>query len=209
MSVDGLLFTLTLYTQGSLGYSAIPLCAVTALMTASSVGAAYVAEQLIARVGTAVVARAGLVLLSVTCLTFAVVVVTGGSWPLLSAGMLVFGAAMGCAYTAGSIESLTGVSERESGTASAVQAISFTLGATLGVALLSTVATSVGPNIAQRPWIHRRAAGGLRRRSGACHHGPGRRHARASAPPDAGPRSAAGTTAGRRFAGPLITGEPR
>jgi hypothetical protein len=49
---------------------------------------------------------------------------------------------MGSVFVAGSVASLHGVSDQDSGVASAVQNISFTVGSILGVAILSTVAAA-------------------------------------------------------------------
>ncbi len=142
MSVDGLLFTLTLYTQRSLGFSALQFGLITAVMTLGSVGTAYAAERAIASLGTDRIANIGLGLLGVTCLCFAATVRWGGSVVPLTVGMLLFGAGMGCAYVAGSIASLHGVPHHESGIAAGIQNIAFTLGTILGVAVFSTVSAA-------------------------------------------------------------------
>ena len=142
MSVDGLLFTLTLYTQRSLGFSALQFGLITAVMTLGSVGTAYAAERAIASLGTDRIANIGLGLLGVTCLCFAATVRWGGSVVPLTVGMLLFGAGMGCAYVAGSIASLHGVPHHESGIAAGIQNVAFTLGTILGVAVFSTVSAA-------------------------------------------------------------------
>lgn len=142
MFVDGVLFTLTLFTQRVCGYSALQFGSAAAVMTASSVAASWVAQRAIARLGTRPVTSAGLVLLCVTGATLAITNLAGGGAAMLVVSMVLFGTGMGCAFVAGSVASLHGVSEYNSGVASAVQNISFTMGSALGVAILSTVAAT-------------------------------------------------------------------
>lgn len=141
MCVDGLLFTLTLYTQRTQGWSALRFGAMTAVMTSCSVAAAWVAQRAIARVGTRLVSAAGLALLCATCLVFTGAV-TSASTGLLVAGMVVFGFGMGCAFVAGSVASLEGVAEGDAGIAAALQNIAFGTGTALGVAALATIAAA-------------------------------------------------------------------
>jgi EmrB/QacA subfamily drug resistance transporter len=143
MCADGLLFCLTLYTQRQLGFSAMRFGLISAVMTVASVATAYVAERAIAVVGADRIMRLGLGLLCLTCACFAVTARYGGSTVPLAAGMLLFGAGMGCAYVAGSITALEAVPEADSGIAAGLQNIAFTLGSTLGVAVLSTVSAAV------------------------------------------------------------------
>jgi predicted MFS family arabinose efflux permease len=138
MCVDGLLFTLTLYTQRLLGYGPLEFGALTAIMTMVSAAAASAAQRAIGRSGPRVVAAIGLGFLTVTCLVFGIATSAALGLLALVAGMITFGFGMGCAFVAGSVAALGGTPERDSGAAAAVQSISFTVGTTLGVALLST-----------------------------------------------------------------------
>jgi EmrB/QacA subfamily drug resistance transporter len=146
MCVDGLLFTLTLFTQQVHGYSPLQFGAVTAVMTISSVAASAVAQRAVGRVGTRAVSAAGMVLLLLTCALFTVATFVDRQLAVLLAGMVVFGIGMGCAFVAGSVASLHDVPEQDAGVAAAVQNISFSSGATLGVAVLATVATAITPH---------------------------------------------------------------
>src|SRR5688500_6210461 len=56
--------------------------------------------------------------------------------------LLLLGPGIGAAYVAGSIASLTGVSESEAGLASGLNNASFQIGGAIGVAILSTFAVS-------------------------------------------------------------------
>ena len=164
VTVDGLLFILTLYTQRVLGYSAVTFGLITAIMTVSSVGAAYLAQRAIGRLGARPVARSGLGMLVLTCLGFAAASAGGGSLLALAACMLLFGLGMGCAYVAGTVASLEGVPEQDSGIAAGVQNISFSLGTTLGVAALSTIAAAASGHVLSWPGTGHLAAlaGGYR-----------------------------------------------
>jgi MFS family permease len=90
--------------------------------------------------GNLVMVVAGMVLLGASCLLLARVSVDGSFLGDLFLGLLVFGLGMGAAFVAGSIASLAGVAEPESGAASGLQTTSFNIGTALGVAILSTVA---------------------------------------------------------------------
>jgi MFS family permease len=151
MSVDGLLFILTLYTQRVLGYSPLRFGSVTAIMTVSSVGASYLAQRAVTRFGHRPVTFCGMTMLGLTCLGFAAATTRGGEPAVLIASMLGFGLGMGCAFVAGTVASLTDVPERDSGIAAGVQNVSFGLGTTLGVAALSTVAAAVTRHVQSRP----------------------------------------------------------
>lgn len=148
MCVDGLLFTLTLYTQRVRGYTALEFGAVTAVMTVCSVIASALAQRVLDRVGTRAVAATGLSLLAATCGVFAVAATDQGRSAGLLLGMVLFGLGMGGAFVAGSVASLQEVRDEDAGVAAAVQNISFGLGATVGVAVFSTVATSAGSDLA-------------------------------------------------------------
>jgi MFS family permease len=142
MCVDGLLFTLTLYTQRVRGYSPLEFGALTAVMTLSSTGAASLAQRALTRIGTSVVASVGVVLLALTCCLLALATTVRTPLPVLLVGMVAFGLGMGCAFVAGSVASLHDIREEDSGVAAAVQNISFSTGTTAGVAVLSTLATA-------------------------------------------------------------------
>lgn len=142
MCVDGLLFTLTLYTQRQLGYGPLEFGALTAIMTVVSAAAAGVAQRAVGRFGPRAVAAVGLGFLTVTCPVFAVAASAALGMPALVTGMITFGIGMGFAFVAGSVAALAGIPERDAGAAAAVQSISFTVGTTLGVAVFSTASAA-------------------------------------------------------------------
>jgi MFS family permease len=157
MFVDGVLFILTLLTQRVWGYTALQFGGAAAVMTATSVAASWAAQRTIAKLGTRPVTAAGLALLCLAGAAFAVTATASRATALLITGMVLFGAGMGSVFVAGSVASLHGVSEQDSGLASAVQNISFTLGSVLGVAILSTVAAATTGQFAS----HASATGAL------------------------------------------------
>jgi MFS family permease len=143
LSVDGMVFTLTLYTQRVLGYSALEFGGITAIMTASSIAGAPIAQRAIARFGLRLVGRAGLAMLCLSNLGLAATAWLGGSPVAIAGCLLVFGLGMGCAFVSGTIGSLRDVAEQDSGIAAGIQNVSFSLGTTLGVAILSAVSAAV------------------------------------------------------------------
>lgn len=69
----------------------------------------------------------------------------------LTAGMLNLGLGIGCAFVAGSVSSLAGVPSEDSRVAPGVQRIPVSLGATMGVALVSTVSVSTTAHLGVGP----------------------------------------------------------
>lgn len=151
LSVDGMVFTLSLYSHQVLGYSAIQFGGITAIMTASSIAGAPIAQRAVTRFGPRVTGHAGLVMLCLSSAGLAVTAWLGGSPIAIAGSMLVFGLGMGCAFVSGTIASLTDVSERDSGIAAGVQNISFSLGTTLGLAILSAISAAVIHSLGSQP----------------------------------------------------------
>jgi MFS family permease len=90
-----------------------------------------------------VTGRAGLAMLCVSNAGLAAAAWLGGSPVAIAGCMLLFGLGMGCAFVSGTIASLKDVPERDSGIAAGIQNISFSLGATLGLAILSAISAAV------------------------------------------------------------------
>lgn len=139
---DGLLFTLTLFTQHVLRYSPPQFGVVTTIMTAVSIGGTYAAQRAVGRFGDRPVAAGGLGLLGLAGLTFAGTGRWGESGMALAVGMFLFGLGIGGALVAGSVAALAEVPESDAGVAAGVKNLSFSLGTTIGVAALSTVAAA-------------------------------------------------------------------
>jgi MFS family permease len=144
MLVDGLLFALSLLLQDVGGYTPMQYGAVAAVMTATSIAAAALAQRLIARIAPIWIAACGLGGLALTALALTSSAAPHASVIGLALSMVGFGVAMGAAFTAGSLLSLDVNDERDNATAAAIQNISFTLGTALGVAIVSAVAADAG-----------------------------------------------------------------
>jgi EmrB/QacA subfamily drug resistance transporter len=142
MSVDGMLFVYTLYTQRVLGYSAVQFGLTMTVMTATSVVGSYVAQRAVTRIGFTPVAITGLAMLGASCFLLSRISAQASFFGDQLPSLTLFGLGMGGAFVAGSIASLSDVPERDSGVAAGLQSTSFTIGTALGVSMMSTVATS-------------------------------------------------------------------
>jgi EmrB/QacA subfamily drug resistance transporter len=141
MSVDGLLFTVTMLTQQVWGYSATRFGLVMAVMTATSFVGVAAGQHLVSRFGVRSVATCGFLLIGAGS-TVLVQVPDGGSAGTLLLGLALFGPGMGAAFVAGQIAALAGVSDEDAGLASGVEETTFAIGGAVGVAVLSSVALS-------------------------------------------------------------------
>jgi MFS family permease len=149
--VDGLLYAISLILQELRGYSALQFGAVAAVMTGVSAVAAAPAQRLIAKFGGRVVATGGLVGLAITAALLGASNAHSVPVEEILAMMVLFGAAMGIAATAGFVESARVSDQRDNAVAGAVQSISFTLGTTFGAALVFAVAATAG-HLGARPF---------------------------------------------------------
>ena len=120
-------------------------------MTASSIAGAPIAQRAITRFGPRLVGHVGLVLISLSSAGLAATAWLGGSPVAIAECMLVFGLGMGCAFVSGTIASLKDVSERDSGIAAGIQNISFSLGTTSGLAILSAISATVIHGLSSQP----------------------------------------------------------
>jgi predicted MFS family arabinose efflux permease len=142
MAVDAVLFTLTLYAQHVLGYSAVQFGLMTAAMTVMSIVGAMVGQSLVNRLGLRTVATASLVLIGLGCVLLIGIRVDASYARDLLPGLLVFGPGMGAAFVASQIAALTGVADEESGLASGLVDTSFNIGSAVGIAIAATAAVS-------------------------------------------------------------------
>jgi predicted MFS family arabinose efflux permease len=108
------------------------------MAAAGSVGG----QAIVTRTGFRPIAAGGMILAGLACLLLTQVSVGGSYFGDIFFGLLIFGPGLGAAFVAGSIATLAGVAESESGLASGLNNTSFQIGAALGVAILSTVAVS-------------------------------------------------------------------
>ncbi len=149
MAVDGMLVTLTAYTQQTLHWSPAHFGLSGALMTSISIAAGLAAQRLATAVGVRPVLLAGTVALAVACLLLAAATSQPSPGLLVLLALLVFGAGMGATAVSAHITALTGAPPGHPGVVAAVADTCFAIGTALGVALgtttaLATSATQAG-----------------------------------------------------------------
>jgi MFS family permease len=153
MSVDGMLVTLTGYTQRVLGWPPVRFGLVAAVMTVASVVGALAGQRVVTRFGPRSVAVCGTVLLGGACVLLARVAVVGvavGGAVVVPVVLVAFGGGMGAAAVGGQITALRGVRERDSGLGAGFADTSFAVGTALGVAVCTSVA-AVGAHASTDP----------------------------------------------------------
>jgi EmrB/QacA subfamily drug resistance transporter len=138
----GMPFTLTLYAQQVLGYSALEFGVSFVVVPIAAGAGMMVAQVAVVRFGFRPVAGVGMALLGAGSLLLTQVSVGGSYFGNIFFGLLVFGLGIGPAFVTASIAALAGVAEREAGLASGLSNTAFQLGGALGVAIVSTVAVS-------------------------------------------------------------------
>jgi EmrB/QacA subfamily drug resistance transporter len=135
-------FTLTLYAQQVLGYSAVKFGLTSLVFPVMAAVGSLLGQALVLRIGFRPVAATGMALMGGGALLLSRASVDGSYFGDVFFGLLVFGPGVGLAFTTASIAALAGVPERESGLASGLSNTAFQIGAALGVAIVSTVAVS-------------------------------------------------------------------
>jgi EmrB/QacA subfamily drug resistance transporter len=138
----GLSFTLTLYAQQVLGYSALKFGLTSLVFPVMAAIGSIVGQGIVLRVGFRPVAAVGMALMGGGALLLTQVSVGGSYFGDIFFGLLVFGPGVGLAFVTASIAALAGVPEHESGLASGLSNTSFQIGAAIGVAIVTTVAVT-------------------------------------------------------------------
>jgi EmrB/QacA subfamily drug resistance transporter len=138
----GLSFTLTLYAQEVLGYSAVKFGLTSLVFPVMAALGSVAGQAIVLRVGFRPVAAVGMALMGGGALALTQVSANGTYFGDIFVGLLVFGPGVGLAFVTASIAALAGVPERESGLASGLSNTSFQIGAALGVAIVTTVSVS-------------------------------------------------------------------
>ena len=138
----GLFYYLSLYLQKVLGYSAITAGLSQLPLAAGIVLAAGIASPLVARIGTRQVLLVGLTLFAGGLVWFAQLPVHGSYLPDILGPSLLIALGLGMAFVPITILSVTGVKDREYGLASGLVNTTQQIGGALGLAVLSTIATS-------------------------------------------------------------------
>jgi MFS family permease len=138
----GLSFTLTLYAQQVLGYSALKFGLTSLVFPVMAALGSVLGQGIVLRVGFRPVAALGMALMGGGALLLTQVSVGGSYFGDIFFGLLVFGPGVGLAFVTASIAALAGVPEHESGLASGLSNTAFQVGAAIGVAIVTTVAVT-------------------------------------------------------------------
>jgi EmrB/QacA subfamily drug resistance transporter len=133
---------LTLYMQQVLGYSAMQSGVAYLAVAGTAIVWSAVAAQLVTRIGVKPVLVTGMTALTIGLVYFTQVSVNGSYLGDLLPGFLVVGLGIGFAFVPISIAALAGVQPAEAGLASGLINTSQQIGGALGIAALSTIASS-------------------------------------------------------------------
>jgi EmrB/QacA subfamily drug resistance transporter len=133
---------LTLYMQLVLGYSAMKTGVSYLAVAGTAIIWSAVAAQLVTRIGVKPVLTAGMTFLTAGLVFFTQVSVGGSYLTDLLPGFLLIGIGIGFSFVPISIAALAGVQPAEAGLASGLINTSQQIGGALGIAALSTIATS-------------------------------------------------------------------
>jgi EmrB/QacA subfamily drug resistance transporter len=133
---------LTLYMQQVLGYSAMKTGVGYLAVAGTAILWSAVAAQLVTRVGVKPVLVTGMTALTAGLVYFTQVSVGGSYVANLLPGFLLVGIGLGFSFVPISIAALAGVQPAEAGLASGLINTSQQIGGALGIAALSTIATS-------------------------------------------------------------------
>jgi EmrB/QacA subfamily drug resistance transporter len=133
---------LTLYMQQVLGYSAMKTGVGYLAVAGTAIFTSAIAAQLVTRVGVKPVLVTGMVSLTAGLVYFTQVSVGGSYLGDLLPGFLLVAVGIGFAFVPISIAALAGIQPAEAGLASGLINTSQQIGGALGIAALSTIATS-------------------------------------------------------------------
>ncbi|MGC1851596.1 MAG: MFS transporter, partial [Solirubrobacterales bacterium] len=141
-SLFSMFFFISLYMQQVLGYSAIKAGLSYLPLALTIIASAAIASQLVTKLGYKPVLAAGLLFIFVGLAWFSRVSVGGGFTTDILGPSLFAAAGLGFAFVTTTIAAVSGVEESEAGLASGLINTSQQIGGALGLAVLSTVATS-------------------------------------------------------------------
>ena len=145
--IFGMFFLLSLYMQQVLGFSAMETGLGYLAVALTVIVAAAVSQGLVTKLGVKPVLVAGMALLTIGLVYFTQVSVDGSYVTDLLPGFLIIGVGMGFSFVPISIAALAGVEGPEAGLASGLINTSQQIGGALGLALLTTVATTRSTNL--------------------------------------------------------------
>src|SRR5947208_1249315 len=133
---------LTLYMQQVLGYSAMKTGVAYLAVAGTAIFTSAIAAQLVTRIGVKPVLVTGMATLTAGLVYFTQVSVGGSYLGDLLPGFLLIAVGIGFAFVPISIAALAGIQPAEAGLASGLINTSQQIGGALGIAALSTIATS-------------------------------------------------------------------
>jgi EmrB/QacA subfamily drug resistance transporter len=140
--VFGMFFLLSLYMQQVLGFSALKTGVGYLAVALTAIVASGIAQALVTRMSVKPVLATGMILLGAGLFYFTFISVDGTYLGDLLIGFLLIGVGLGFSFVPVSIAALATVPPEESGLASGLINTSQQIGGALGVAILTTVATS-------------------------------------------------------------------
>ncbi|MBV8941574.1 MAG: MFS transporter [Solirubrobacterales bacterium] len=135
-------FFISLYMQQVLGYSPIHAGLSYLPLAITIVVAAGLGGQLVTRLGFKPILAAGMLLVAVGLVWFSRVSVGGGFLGDILGPSLLAALGLGLGFVTSTIAAVSGVTEREQGLASGMINTSQQIGGALGLAVLSTIATT-------------------------------------------------------------------
>jgi EmrB/QacA subfamily drug resistance transporter len=141
-SLFSMFFFISLYMQQVLGYSAIHAGLSYLPLALTIIVAAGVGGQLVTRFGFKSILAAGMLFVALGLFWFSRVSVGGGFLTDILGPSLLAAAGLGFGFVTSTIAAVSGVKEREQGLASGLINTSQQIGGALGLAVLSTIATS-------------------------------------------------------------------
>jgi MFS family permease len=145
--VFGMFFLLSLYQQEVLGFSALKTGVGYLAVALTAVLASGAAQAAVTRIGVKPALTFGLALIGGGLVYFTQISVGGSYFGDLFIGFILIGVGLGFAFVPVSIAALSGIESREAGLASGLINTSQQIGGALGVAILTTVATSRATNL--------------------------------------------------------------
>ncbi len=145
-------FLLTLYMQEVLHYSALHTGLAYIALTVTIVLFSALAQALVTRIGVRLVLPAGLALSAVALVLYARLPVHGSYFSDLLPAFLISGLGLALAFVPMSIGALTGVRAADAGVASGLINTTQQVGGAIGVAIVTTIATTLtGHYVAAHP----------------------------------------------------------
>jgi EmrB/QacA subfamily drug resistance transporter len=141
-SLFSMFFFISLYMQQVLGYSAIHAGLSYLPLAVTIIVAAGLGGQLVTRFGFKPILAAGMLFIAVGLGWFSQISVGGGFLTDILGPSLLAAAGLGFGFVTSTIAAVSGVEEREQGLASGLINTSQQIGGALGLAVLSTIATT-------------------------------------------------------------------